>query len=146
MLISINEQDPLPIYLQIVRQVKEQILVGELCAGDELPSVRDLGDALGISLHTARSAYQVLSDAGLVSIRLGKKAKIAASPASIPSGEMVFRDDAATAMADRFRDVIVDALLLGLDPEAIHALIDRELERLAARRGDAECGNLGSLR
>jgi len=57
MLVSIDEGSRQPIYVQIVRQIKEQILVGELVPGDELPSVRELGDALGISLHTARSAY-----------------------------------------------------------------------------------------
>ena len=78
MLVSINEDDPRPIYMQIVRQIKEQTLVGELRDGDELPSVRELGDALGISLHTARSAYQALHDSGLLRIRLGKRARIVA--------------------------------------------------------------------
>ncbi len=141
MLVSINEGDPLPIYLQIVRQIKEQILVGELCAGDELPSVRELGGALGISLHTARSAYQTLNDAGLLRIRLGKKARIATAPAMAAAQEMVFQGDAERAMAGRVRDVIVDAMLLGLDPESLHALVDRELEKLAARRGEVDCGS-----
>ncbi len=42
MLVSIDEGNRLPIYLQIARQVKEQILVGDICDGEELPSVRDL--------------------------------------------------------------------------------------------------------
>jgi len=138
MLVSLNENDPTPIYLQIVRQIKEQILIGELCIGDELPSVRDLGDALGISLHTARSAYQALSEEGLLRIRLGKKARIATGPGR-EAGEMVFDGAAESAMTGRMRDVIVDALLLGLDASAIHMLVDRELEKLAARRGDAGC-------
>jgi len=144
MLVALNENDPTPIYLQIARQIKEQILVGELCAGDELPSVRDLGDALGISLHTARSAYQVLSDAGVVRIRLGKKARIAPTPGAAGPGEMIFREDAEKAMAGRIRDVVVDALILGLDEQAIHMLVDRELAGLAARRGEAASDRSGS--
>ena len=131
MFISIRESDPMPIYLQIVRQIKEQILVGELCDGEELPSVRELGDALGISLHTARSAYRVLSDEGLLRIRLGKKTRIAAAPAS---REGAFRGDGKVAIAERVRDVVVDALLFGFDASGIHGLVDRELEKLAARR------------
>ena len=48
MLISIDEQDNRPIYLQIIIQVKEQIQNGELRPGDELPSVRELAESLGL--------------------------------------------------------------------------------------------------
>jgi len=135
MLISLNENDPTPIYVQIVRQIKEQILVGELRADDELPSVRELGDSLGISLHTARSAYQALSDEGMVRVRLGRKARIAPPRAA---REMIAPDDVARVLGDRVRDVVVDARLLGLDGSAIHGMVDRELDLLAARRRDTD--------
>ena len=137
MLVSIDDQDPMPIYLQIVRQIKEQILVGELRTGDELPSVRELGDALGISLHTARSAYQTLSEDGLLRVRLGKKARIADAPALSEAPSMAFREDGEQAMASRVHDMVVDACLLGLDGDSIHTLVDRELDALAARGKDA---------
>jgi len=127
MLLSIDEGNRHPIYLQIVRQIKEQILVGELNAGDELPSVRDLGDSLGISLHTARSAYQVLAEEGLLRVRLGKKARIAALPASI-EGE-AFSDDFAL----RVRELIIDGLLQGSSKKDLHRLLDEELRTLTAR-------------
>ena len=127
MLISIDERSRQPIYLQIVRQVKEQILIGELNEGDELPSVRELGESLGISLHTARSAYQVLSEAGLLRVRLGKKARVA-TPASAchlnpPSDEFALR----------MRELIIDGLLQGTNVEDLHQIIDREIEVLSAR-------------
>jgi len=131
MLISLNENDPLPIYLQIVRQIKEQILAGELAGGDELPSVRELGDALGISLHTARSAYQTLSDDGLLRIRLGKRARVAPQEGEGSS------EPAPEAIAERLRDVVVDALLHGGSPEQVRDLLDRQIDELAARRMDA---------
>ncbi|MCK4571237.1 GntR family transcriptional regulator, partial [Candidatus Bipolaricaulota bacterium] len=99
MLVSIDERSRQPIYLQIVRQVKEQILVGELSVGDELPSVRELGQSLGISLHTARSAYQVLSEVGLLRVRLGKKARVA-----IPDCEHS-RDSLSDSFALRMREL-----------------------------------------
>ena len=108
-------------------QIKEQILVRELNVGDELPSVRDLGDALGISLHTARSAYQVLAEEGLLRIRLGKKARIAAVPGTI--GWERFADDFAL----RVRELIVDGLLQGSELSDLHRLLDAEHEALVAR-------------
>ena len=127
MLLSIDEGNRQPIYLQIVRQIKEQILVGELEAGDELPSVRDLGDSLGISLHTARSAYQTLSEEGLLRVRLGKKARIAAMPES--ASMQAFTDEYEL----RVRELVVDVLLQGASAKRLHRLIDGQIEALVAR-------------
>ncbi|MFC2082704.1 GntR family transcriptional regulator [Candidatus Bipolaricaulota bacterium] len=127
MLVSIDEGNRLPIYLQIARQIKEQILVGEIYDGEELPSVRDLGDSLGISLHTARSAYQVLSEAGLIRVRLGKKAR-ATTP--IPNTS---RDSLGDVFASRLRELIVDGLLQGSSAEELHQMLDEEIGALSER-------------
>lgn len=127
MLVSIDEGNRQPIYLQIVRQIKEQILVGELTPGDELPSVRDLGDALGISLHTARNAYQVLAEEGLLRVRLGKKAR--AMMPDRPIDPSLMNDETSA----RMRELVVDVLLQGSDAEALHGLLEREITALLAR-------------
>jgi len=127
MLVSIDEGNKLPIYLQIARQVKEQILVGEIRDGEELPSVRDLGDSLGISLHTARSAYQVLSEAGLIRVRLGKKAR-----ATMPIPD-TSRDSLGDDLVGRLRELIVDGLLRGSRPEELHEMLDKEIGALSER-------------
>lgn len=127
MLVSIDERSRQPIYLQIVRQVKEQILVGELSEGDELPSVRELGESLGISLHTARSAYQVLSEAGLLRVRLGKKARV-----TIPDCERS-RDSLSDELALRIRELIVDGLLQGTNTEELQRILDQEIDALTVR-------------
>ena len=132
MLVSINEGSRQPIYLQLVRQIKEQILVGELRPGDELPSVRDLGDSLGISLHTARSAYQTLAEEGLLRVRLGKKARIAA----------LLTDSVIPALVDeyslRVRELVVDGLLQGWSTEQLHQIIDREIQAMSERGATLE--------
>jgi DNA-binding transcriptional regulator YhcF (GntR family) len=127
MLVSIDEGNRQPIYLQIVRQIKEQILVGELVPGDELPSVRDLGDALGISLHTARSAYQALSEEGLLRVRLGKKARVAA----------LATEAVTTSLTDeyslRVRELVVDGLLQGWSADQLHRILDQEIGAMSER-------------
>ncbi|MCK5587012.1 GntR family transcriptional regulator, partial [Candidatus Bipolaricaulota bacterium] len=127
MLVSIDEENRQPIYLQLVRQIKEQILVGELSVGDELPSVRELGDALGISLHTARNAYQVLSEAGLLRVRLGKKARV-----TIPASERS-RDSLSDEYALHMRELIVDGLLQGASAEELRQILGQEIAALSAR-------------
>ena len=69
-------------------------------------------------------------------IRLGRKARIAA--VSAEKGMGALSEDDVAVVTVRVRDIVVDAMLAGLDRYAIHALVDREIDRLAARRAEAE--------
>ena len=123
MWLSINEKDARPIYLQIINQVKEQVGNGTLKPGDELPSVRELADSLGINFHTVRSAYLKLRDQGIIELRLGRRAKIARIRRP-SSGK-----DAGTQLEQKIRELITDASLMGLSPDEIRDLINRQLDR-----------------
>ena len=61
-----------PIYAQITRQIKQQILSGQLQAGDALPSIRLLAKELRISVITTKRAYDELLQAGYVYAVAGK--------------------------------------------------------------------------
>jgi GntR family transcriptional regulator len=124
MLLSINETDNRPIYLQIISQIKEQVSTGALRPGDELPSVRDLADNLGINMHTVRSAYLKLRDQGIINLRLGRKAKVA--PLQSPSEPMASASD----ITKRLKELIIDALLAGLTPDYLRQLVDRQLKQI----------------
>jgi GntR family transcriptional regulator len=67
--IHISTQDGVPIYLQIVRQVKHQIASGILVSGQELPSIRDLAEKLLVNPNTVARAYRELETVGLVEKR-----------------------------------------------------------------------------
>lgn len=58
--IQINNEDRNPIYLQIVEQIGNLVLCGDLKAGDKLPSVRELSVELGINPNTVARAYRDL--------------------------------------------------------------------------------------
>ena len=55
-----------PIYQQIIAQIKEQIMSGELAAGDALPSMRTLASQLRISVITTKRAYEELERDGFI--------------------------------------------------------------------------------
>ncbi len=61
-----------PIYEQIVRQIKSQIMSGDLKAGDALPSMRALAQALRISVITTKRAYEELERDGFIESYTGK--------------------------------------------------------------------------
>ena len=60
-----------PIYRQLVAQVRRCVAGGQLKAGDELPSVRDLAQALAVNPMTVSKAFGLLEAEGLVTRRRG---------------------------------------------------------------------------
>ena len=122
MFIAIDTNDPRPVYLQIAASIKEQIQKGMLRPGDELPSVRELARDLDINLHTARHAYQLLREQGVVQLRLGSRARIAPLRAE-PAG----RKEIETKVAPRLRELVTDAFHLGITPHQFKQLVNEAI-------------------
>ena len=72
MKITILPQGTLAIYEQIVNQLKNAVVTGELKAGEALPSIRALAADLGVSVITTKRAYEELEKEGLVRSVAGK--------------------------------------------------------------------------
>jgi GntR family transcriptional regulator len=64
--IHISTQDGVPVYVQIINQVKYLVAAGRLAGGDELPSVRALAEQLVINPNTVARAYLELERTGLI--------------------------------------------------------------------------------
>jgi GntR family transcriptional regulator len=67
--IHLSRDDGLPIYLQIVNQVKYLVASGRLAPGEELPPIRVLADRLTVNPNTVARAYRELEAAGLLATR-----------------------------------------------------------------------------
>ncbi len=72
MKIVIHPQGTLAIYEQIVNQLKNAIVTGQLSAGEALPSIRALAGDLGVSVITTKRAYEELEKEGLIRSVAGK--------------------------------------------------------------------------
>ncbi len=72
MKIIIQPQGTLAIYEQIVNQLKNAIVTGELSAGEALPSIRGLASDLDVSVITTKRAYEELEKDGLIRSVAGK--------------------------------------------------------------------------
>ena len=79
MKIIINSSSMVPIYEQIVDQVKAQIVAGDLKENDILPSVRELAKGLKISALTVKKAYDNLEQDGFTVTVHGKGTYVAAA-------------------------------------------------------------------
>ena len=77
MKLIVNHSSMQPIYEQIVDQVKDKIMHGELSAGEALPSVRTLAKELKVSALTVKKAYDALEEEGFVNTVHGKGSYVA---------------------------------------------------------------------
>lgn len=76
MIIKIEFDSEIPIYEQIKRQIIIGIANVELEPGERLPSVRQLGEDLGINFHTVRKSYNILKEEGYLTIDRISGAKV----------------------------------------------------------------------
>jgi DNA-binding transcriptional regulator YhcF (GntR family) len=79
MLIRIDPGDPRPLYEQIELQVRSAIGDGSLPPGERLPPARELGEDIGVNVHTVLRAYGSLRDAGLIELRPRRGAVVSAA-------------------------------------------------------------------
>ncbi|NQV34534.1 MAG: GntR family transcriptional regulator [Phycisphaeraceae bacterium] len=71
MLLDIDHHSGVPIYRQVVDQVRDQIMAGRLLEGDQLMSVREASAALRVNPMTVSKAYSALEAEGLLERRRG---------------------------------------------------------------------------
>ena len=76
MILKIDFDSEIPIYIQIKNQIIGGIAIGNLEEGEELPSVRGLAEDIGVNMHTVNKAYSILKDEGYLKIDRRKGAFI----------------------------------------------------------------------
>src|SRR4051794_5129873 len=79
MLFRTNPSSGVPIYLQLMEQVKHGIETGALRPGDQLPGMRPLAEELVINPNTVAKAYRELEHEGVIELRHGAGAFISAT-------------------------------------------------------------------
>ena len=108
--IVIRNTGDMPIYEQIVVQIKQAIVAGELTEGEALPSMRLLAKELRISLITTKRAYEELEREGFIVTMTGRGSFVAAKNLDILREEQRRRLEAHLADAvDAARAAGVDA-------------------------------------
>lgn len=113
-----------PIYTQIVEQVRQQMVSGELKPGDQLPTVRALALELRVNFNTVARAYRLLDDAGIISTQQGRGTYILEVPP--PEQTDKLRQQALQALT---RDYLSEAIRLGCSSDEISKALNEQLEK-----------------
>jgi GntR family transcriptional regulator len=118
----IAPNDVVPIYRQIVDQVRRQIAGGQLQTGDELPSVRAVAQEHAVNPMTVSKAYSMLETEGLLERRRGMGMVVAAAPMPLAKHRLPLLEPALNAAAQQ-------AAQLGLNHDDALALFQRCLNQ-----------------
>lgn len=119
MLIEIDFNSNEAIYVQLCNQIILGIATSKIREGENLPSVRQLADTIGINMHTVNKAYSVLKQEGFVSIDRRRGAVISIDADKLRSlGEM----------KDNLRVLLAKGSCRNISRAEVHALIDEIFE------------------
>ena len=122
MQIIVNHSSMVPIYEQIVEQIKAQIMEGKLQAEAVLPSVRGLAKELRISALTVKKAYDYLEEEGFTVTVHGKGTYVAASNAQR------LREEQQKQAEAELEQAIQKARRCGLTEKEIRQMVELILE------------------
>ena len=117
MKIIISNASPEPIYAQIGRQLKAQIISGDLREGDGLPSIRKLAKELHISVITTKRTYEELEKEGFIDTVGGKGTFVAVQ------NKELMREMKMKSIEDMMGDTITEAQKLGVTFEELQEML-----------------------
>jgi GntR family transcriptional regulator len=126
MQIRITEQDGVPIYLQIVNQVKFLIASGRLTPGEEMPPIRVLAEALTVNPNTVARAYRELESEGIVT-----KKRTAGTYVS-DSGPRLSRDECLKILTERIDALLAEAKQMEISNAEILELIKQRNQMMTS--------------
>lgn len=123
---QINNQAGLPVYRQLLDQIKYYIASGALGPGDQLPSIRELAQTLAINPTTVVRVYSDLEHEGVIAMKQGKGAFVA-SPVFHMSHSARERK-----LRELARRLAVEATQMGASTEQVLQAVQDELAELHA--------------
>jgi len=121
MFFQIDFSNGLPVYQQVVRQVKFAVAGGALQAGELVPSVRELSRELAINPNTVARAFRQLQADGVLESVRGMGLQVAAG------AQQQCRDERVKLIRQRIQQVFVEARQSRLAADELRALVDGEL-------------------
>ena len=121
---SIDPRSGVPIYLQLIEQIKRAVILGTLQASEQLPTVKALAVQLTVNPNTVARAYRELERDRVIETSPGRGSFVRAD-----AGGENTRRDADEIASDLIAEALRQARALGLERDAVRALVENALQR-----------------
>jgi GntR family transcriptional regulator len=123
---TISQSDKRPMYLQIMEQIKQRIVLGDWAEGHAIPSIRQLAVDLQVSVITVKRAYLELEREGVIVTQQGKGSRVASNAglgARLRQQELEQHLEQATRIA----------ALLGIQPTELESRLREVADRVTEK-------------
>jgi len=124
--VNISQGDGVPLYQQLIRQIKHLIATGRLLPDDELPPVRVLAQQLVVNPNTVVRAYRELETEGLIYKRRGAGTYVA------DKGTPYTQEECKRILGERADTLLVEARNLGYSLDELIGLLKERESRLGS--------------
>ena len=120
--IQIDFRSGIPIYIQIMDQIRQMVANGDLKPGDQLPTVRQLAIDLQVNWNTVARAYRLLDEAGLISTQQGRGTFIWAAPST--EAARLLHEQTLEGLTRRY---LAEAARMGISPQDVRRFFQSEI-------------------
>jgi GntR family transcriptional regulator len=120
--IQIDFRSGIPIYIQIMEQIRQMVAHGDLKPGEQLPTMRQLAIELKVNWNTVARAYRLLDEAGLISTQQGRGTFIWETPS-----DEITRQLRAQTLEGLTRRYLAEAARLGVSPQEVLRFFQQEI-------------------
>ncbi|MDR3691587.1 MAG: GntR family transcriptional regulator [Fimbriimonas sp.] len=131
MLLHITTSEGVPIYMQIVTQIKHLVASGRLSEGDELLPIRALAEQLVVNPNTVARAYRELEMAGVV-----EKRRTAGTYVS-GAGSPLARGEQARILTERIDALVIEAQHMSFSTDELIEMIRARADHLQPKATDS---------
>jgi GntR family transcriptional regulator len=121
---TVDPHSGVPIYLQLIEQIKRSVALGVLAPGEQLPTVKQLATDLTLNPNTVARVYRELERDGIIETSPGRGSFIRGN-GGVGNALRAAADVAAAAIDSAVRE----AKSIGIEPAQAHDLFRRAIER-----------------
>jgi GntR family transcriptional regulator len=121
---TVDPQSGVPLYLQLIEQIKRSVALGTLAPGEQLPTVKALALELTVNPNTVARVYRELERDGVIDTSPGRGSFVSTNGAGVEARRAV-----ADVARSAFEAAVREAKSLGLSREETHELMTRTIAR-----------------
>ena len=121
---QVEDSSGLPVYRQLMDQIRKYVVVGILENGDQLPSIRELASQIAVNPQTVVKAYNELEHAGVLEMRRGRGAFLT------EGAHALVGIDYDKHLNDSLRSILVEAQHAGYTTDQIKRIVGQVIDEV----------------